>query len=140
MTRLVLDASVAVKLFFEEEHSGAAERCVQGASELLAPDLIWVETANVIRKRQRRGDISKEQAAAIAGHLLGLPLHIHPSADLIPDALELAMQFDRTVYDALYLALAVKSGCPMVSGDKRLANALAKTPLREHIAWIGELG
>ena len=37
MKRLVLDASVPVKLFFEEEHSRAAERCIQGASSSSIP-------------------------------------------------------------------------------------------------------
>jgi len=138
MKRLVIDASVVIKLFFEEEHSDAAEWYVRQAQELLAPDLIWVETANVIWKRQRRGDISKQNAADIAGQLLGLPLRIHPSADLILDALDLAMQFDRTAYDSLYLALAVKTKSVMVSGDKRLASAMANGPLAKHVAWIGD--
>lgn len=137
MKRVVIDASVVIKLFFEEEHSAAAERSVQQGRELLAPDLIWAEAANVIWKRQRRGDLSKENAAGIAAQLLRMPLRIHASADLILDALDLASQFDRTVYDCLYLALAVKTRSVLVSADKRLVNALARTPLAKHIAWIG---
>ena len=66
MKRVVIDASVVIKLFFEEEHSAAAERSVRQGQELLAPDLIWAEAANVIWKRQRRGDLSKENAAGQA--------------------------------------------------------------------------
>jgi predicted nucleic acid-binding protein len=139
MRRAVVDASVVIKLFFEEEHSEAADRCFRQAQELLVPDLIWAEVANVIWKRHRRGHISKENAAEIARLILSLPLRICASSDLLADALELAMQLDRTVYDSLYLALAVKTGSVMVSADRRLVHALAGTALAGHIVWIGEL-
>ena len=139
MKRAVIDASVLVKLFFEEDHSQAAERFVQETGELFAPDLIWSEVTNVIWKRHRRGDISQADAAEMAAQIIGMPLRIYPSAELIPDALDLAMQFDRTVYDGLYVALAVKTKSVMISSDERLVNALAETPLKKHIAWLGEL-
>ncbi len=138
MKRAVIDASVLIKLFFEEEHSGAAERFVQATEELLAPDLIWSETANVIWKRYRRGELSHEDAAGIAAQIVGMPLRISPSANLIPDALDLAMQFDRTVYDGLYVALAVRTKSVVISGDERLVNSLTGTPLEKNVAWIGD--
>ena len=138
MKKVVIDASVVVKLFFEEEHSKAAEQCVARADELLAPDLIWAETANVIWKRQRRGDLTADAALDLARHVLALPVVIHPSADLVPDALDLAMRLERTVYDCLYLALAVRTTSVLVTGDLRLVNALAGGPLEKHIAWIGK--
>jgi len=138
MKKVVLDASVVVKLFFEEEHSKAAEQCVAQADELLAPDLLWAETANVIWKRQRRGDLTADAAIDIARHILALPVAIYPSADLVSDALDLAMRLERTVYDCLYLALAVRTTSVLVTGDLRMVNALAGSPLEKHIAWIGK--
>jgi len=137
MKSAVLDASILVKLFFEEDHSTAAEQCVRDVPQLLAPDLVWSEVANVIWKRHRRGDLSAEDSAEMTSWMLGLPLNIWPSADLIPDALDLAMQFDRTVYDSLYVALAVRASSVMLTGDKRLVNSLEGTPLEKYIAWIG---
>ena len=133
----VVDASVVVQLYFEEDHSSETERLFQQAEDLLAPDLIWSEAANVIWKRQRCGDLSQESATGIIDQVLSLPSRIHASVDLIPDALNLAMQLDRTVYDSLYLALAVKSKSVMVTADKRLVNSLAGSPLKEYVAWIG---
>ncbi len=134
---VVLDASVVVQLFFAEEHSEAAERRVRHAGELLAPDLIWAEIANVIWKRHRRGDLSEDDAQGIARQVRALPLRITGAFDLLPDALTLAMQLDRSVYDCLYLALAVRTGSILLTADQRLANALAPTPLAKHIVWIG---
>jgi predicted nucleic acid-binding protein len=45
---------------------------------------------------------------------------------------------DRTVYDCLYLALAVKTKSVMITGDKRLVSALADGPLAKHVVWIGD--
>ncbi len=138
MKRAVIDAGVLIKLFFEEDYSGVAERFIQATQELLAPDLIWSETANVVWKRYRRGDLSHEDATGIAAQIVGMPLRISPSADLIPDALDLAMQFDRTVYDGLYVALAVRTKSVMITSDQRLVNSLAGTPLEKNVAWIGD--
>jgi len=137
MKTVVLDASVVVKLFFEEEDSKAAERCVARAEELLAPDLVWTETANVIWKRQRRGDLTADAAIDIARSILALPVLIHPTADLVPDALELAMRLERSVYDCLYLALAVRTQSVLVTADQRFVKALAGSALEKHVARLG---
>jgi predicted nucleic acid-binding protein len=135
----VVDASVVVQLYFEEDHSAETERLFQQAEDLLAPDLIWSEVANVIWKRHRRGDLSQEDASGIIDQALSLPLRIHASSDLVADALNLAMQLDRTAYDSLYLALAVKSKSAVVTADKRLVNSLAGSPLEKYVGWIGSV-
>ncbi len=138
MSARVVDASVIVPLFFDEEHSVAAERHVGHADVLLAPDLIWTEVCNVIWKRCRRGEISPDDALAMAADLLRLPLETHGEADLLPDALGLAVHYDRSVYDSLYLALAVRTDSVLLTADRRLANAIAATPLAERVVWIGD--
>ena len=137
MKTTVIDASLLVKLFFEEEDSREAVACIAESGELLAPDFLWVQTANVIWKRHRRGDISADTALGLMRSALSLPVAIHPSAGLLPDALDLAMGRDRTIYDCLYLALAVQRSSVLLTGDRRLVNALAGSPLEKHIAWIG---
>ncbi|MCZ7649086.1 MAG: type II toxin-antitoxin system VapC family toxin [Planctomycetota bacterium] len=138
MKRAVLDASVAIKLYFQEEHSEAAERCVRLIPEVLAPDLIWAEMGNVVWKRQRRGDLSGADAASVVRSFLTLPLQIHPASGLLADALELAVKFDRSVYDGLYLALALKTRSILISADKRFVNALKDTPAGKHLEWLGD--
>lgn len=138
MKRVIVDASVVVQLFFPEEHSTAAERCFkQYAAGLEAPDLIWAETGNVLWKRRRRQELSAADAALIADKIFHLPLRICESRLVVPGALALAEQFDRTIYDCLYLALAQRSNGLMLTADRRLVNALAGTSIEKHIAWIG---
>ena len=66
-----------------------------------------------------------------------LPLEITPSEQLVGPALELAMRTGRTAYDCLYVALAVQIKTTMVTNDRRLVNALARGPLKDHVAWLG---
>jgi predicted nucleic acid-binding protein len=55
---------------------------------------------------------------------------------LIGDAMKIAVGLDRSVYDSVYLALAVASGRPLVTDDERLANAVAaRLPVR----WLAAM-
>ncbi|HVG07663.1 MAG TPA: type II toxin-antitoxin system VapC family toxin, partial [Thermoanaerobaculia bacterium] len=65
MTRIVVDASVAIKWFLPEQHSLQALRLLEGGRELVAPDLIWAEIGNVLWKRWRQGELADENARTI---------------------------------------------------------------------------
>lgn len=138
MKPCVVDASVAAAALFRETHAEAARALLTAGRELHAPDLIHAEVANVIWKRRRRREIDDGEAADLLVDFLSLPLMITPSEDLLAPALQLALKTDRTVYDCLYLALAVMTKTVLITADKRLVNALATTPIAKHIAWIGD--
>jgi predicted nucleic acid-binding protein len=138
MKTCVLDASVVAAAFFQEEHAGPARKVLTGGHALIAPDLIHAELANVIWKRHTRGEIDEGEADRLLADVLALPLQVTPCGDLVEAALELALRTGRSVYDCLYLALAVKTKTVLFSADKRLVNALAGTPLAKHVAWIGD--
>lgn len=140
MKRLVIDASVLVKLFFEEEHSDAAAKQMKAAREILAPDLIWAESLNVVWKRFRREEITAEDATGIADQILAFPIATQPSYDLAADALELAVSTGRTVYDCLYVALAIRAKCRLLTADHHLFKALAETPFNRHLRLLSAVG
>jgi predicted nucleic acid-binding protein len=55
---------------------------------------------------------------------------------LLELALQTSLQYKRTVYDSIYIALAVRSGRELITADEKLANALAAYfPLK----WIGAI-
>lgn len=139
MTRCVVDASMVAAAFFDEAHAPQARELLSSSTALLAPSLIAAEMINVIWKRYRRNEMDQDESRAMLHDFLQLPLRYTPMEELTEAGLELAMTTGRSAYDCLYLALAVRSGCAMVTADQRLVNALADTPLNAHLTWLGEV-
>lgn len=137
MSSVVVDASVAAKWFFPEDGARAALRLLDGRRRLLAPDPIHAEIGNIVWKRQQRGLLDADEAAAIIEQFLVMPLEIHEGAPLLGAALDLAMSTQCTVYDCLYLALAINQNARFVTADERLVNALAHGPLARHLRLLG---
>jgi predicted nucleic acid-binding protein len=138
MKRYVVDASVAAKWYFREEHSERADALLEQESEILAPGLLAVEIASLVWKRARRGEITEAAADRIVAALREVPLEIRPTAELVTAALPLALHRGLTLYDAFYTALAVKSGCPLVTADRKLYDVLRGGHLADHALWIGD--
>ena len=67
------------------------------------------------------------------------PMEIVPSHGLVRSALNAATQYGRSVYDSLYVALAIQESCQVVTADEHLANALASTPLGRHVVALSSI-
>jgi predicted nucleic acid-binding protein len=141
VTSVVVDASVAVKWCLpsprEELVAEAEELLVSSRRDevrFLVPDLFWVELANALWKAVRRGEMSSGNAAAAMSFLRDLGIATFPSIDIVPQALDLAISHSRTVYDSLYVALALHSKSELITADERLANALAA---HLPVKWLG---
>jgi predicted nucleic acid-binding protein len=118
--RWVVDASVAVKWVIPEVMSDAADRIRGGDDELLAPDLLLIEVANVLWQKTTAKEISAREADTALGLLSESGIDLRPSAPLLPRALELARRLGHPVYDCLYLALAEQARATVVTADQRL--------------------
>jgi predicted nucleic acid-binding protein len=138
LTRLIVDASVAIKWVVPEEHSTAAYSLLREGSDLRSPDLLWAEAGNILWKKWRRKELTSQEAGEILTDLRQYPLRILPTEPLCDLAWNIAQRFDRSFYDSLYLALAVSDSCPLVTADRRLYNALRTTPDFE-LVWIGDV-
>ena len=136
MTRYVVDASVGIKWFVPEVHSEAAQRLLSESYTLLVPDLFFPEIGNILWKRVRRGEDTAEYARQTFAEFSTVPMQVYESNSLISTALDIAIQNDRTVYDSLYLTLAILNQCAMVTADLRLFNALASSPFASSIVWV----
>ncbi len=141
MTRspLVVDASVAAKWIKPEIHSNHATDILQGPYTLLAPDLLWPEVGNILWKSVQRQEITPVEAREGLRTLLRYPLVVVPGQSLIPTALEIALQYRQTVYDALYVVLATTRDCQLVTADSLLHTGLQSTPLQDRILWIEDV-
>jgi predicted nucleic acid-binding protein len=137
----VLDASVAVKWFLSPkdepltaEALALFEKYVQGEVRFVVPDLFWAELASAFRMAIRLGRFSKTSAQEAITYLLKCDLPAYPAAPLLERAFPIATAFDRSVYDSLYVALAVHSQSQLITADERLANSLAA---RFPVKWLG---
>jgi predicted nucleic acid-binding protein len=130
--RTVLDGSVAAKWYFAEPGHHAADRIlaegIAGERELLAPDLIVPEFVNVLWKRVRWRECSREAAEEILALWAVDRPELVPSSVLSVRALELALALGHPVYDCLYLALAIEFEAALATADRRLAR-VARTVL-----------
>jgi predicted nucleic acid-binding protein len=135
MKKVVVDASVVAKWFVPEIHSEAAARILDPDIALYAPDLIGPEFGNILWK-VRRKEITRDEADEIMTAFASLPLEIRPSPALLSSAFHLASEFDRTVSDSLYLALAVAEECALITADAKFHATLAASPLAAHLQWV----
>ena len=136
MTRVVVDANVVVKWLLPEDLSEAAARLLRPGHELWAPDLVWAEAGNIFWKKWRRGELSEEDAQSLSSTVLQLPVSIGSTPLLFAAAADLSRRFSRSFYDSLYLAHAAHLGCPLVTADRRLYNALQGTKAAASLVWI----
>lgn len=139
MTRYVVDASVVIKWFVPEVHAEAARRLLEGGFEMVAPDLVRAEVGNVLWKKWRREEISAEAVSGMLRDFERLPLKIESSEPLLAMAWDVARRFDRSFYDGLYVALAARAGCSLVTADRKLYNSLRGGDLAERLMWVEEL-
>jgi predicted nucleic acid-binding protein len=140
---LVVDASVAAKWLLPSQGEPLADeakdllaRYVHAEVRFLVPDLFWAECGNVLCKAARQGRMTRRVAEKAESDLKRLNLPTISSRDLLDLALALALTFERTLYDALYIALAVDSKGEFVTADERLANAVAS---RLPVKWLGAI-
>ena len=128
--RSVLDASIALKWVLNEPGSVAAIRLrgefSRGLRNFIAPDVFPTEVAHALSRAERRRIIIP------VGHgipkftdvLRSLPQLFPALPDLLPRALVISSQFRIGVYDCLYVALAERESCELITADDRLVKTL----------------
>ncbi len=97
---------------------------LQAGQTLLAPHLIDVEEAQVIRRYTAAGDIDAARGSLAFMSLIELPLHRYPHDFLMPRIW--ALRNNLTPYDAVYVCLAEVLDAPLLTSDRRLAAAVRK--------------
>ncbi len=134
MTTQAIDTSALVKYVLPEQDSSVAERLVAlhraGVVDLIAPQYILVESANVLWKQLQRRSLLAEEAAASLAALRSVSLRLVPDAELLENALTIAADNGITVYDSLFCALAVRESVPLITSDRALVSSVAGTRVR----------
>ena len=142
MSEIVVDASVVLKWYLRDEEFGERareilRRYVKGTLELVAPTLLPYEVGNALLIAEKRSRIDRSVTKTAFDAFLELEI---PLEDPLSDPSEVfvfSRTYMRSIYDASYLALAGKRNVRLVTGDKRLFNAVkGKLPW---IDWIGHV-
>jgi predicted nucleic acid-binding protein len=119
---IVVDASVLANVVGDDHDDGGLVRArLQAETQIVAPDLVDVETVAVLRRRWLTGDLDDERFAEAITLLESIPIHRFPARPLLRRAYELRANV--TAYDAMYVALAEQLDATVVTGDSRLAGA-----------------
>lgn len=136
--RIVVDASVAAKLYFREEGSEAARRLLKAGWTLIAPDLLLIELASVAAKRARRDLCTPGEAAFTTRSVRGLIDEVTPVGELANRACEMAIGLGVSAYDGCYLALAEAAACQVLTADERFARRAANGGLGSLVLLLRE--
>jgi predicted nucleic acid-binding protein len=122
---IVVDASALVEALFGPPN-GRASRALLGSGEtLLAPHLIDIEVAQVIRRLLSIGQVDQRRAGEALSDLADFPLHRSAHTPLLPRIW--ALRHNLTAYDAAYVALAEALDARLLTCDARLASAPGHT-------------
>lgn len=126
--RYVPDSGVAFKCLVPEADSDRAARLrddyLAGTHELLAPDVFPTEVTHALTRAERQGRITPVEGAQLFRDLLTTLPVLEPSLLLLPRAYVLSSLYRQGVYDCLYIALAEREGCELVTADDKLLKKL----------------
>jgi predicted nucleic acid-binding protein len=128
----VIDASALIRLYIPDgpmpKGFEAFLRGVErGNNVALAPELLLVECANVLNRKRIIDEISETESMQLLTDILSMPIRYFPHGPLISTAFGLAKEHGLTVYDAVYLALALDHGAVFFSADKNLQKIAEKS-------------
>ena len=133
---IVVDASVALKWFVDEDRTPAAVALLAGSHDLIAPELIIGEMCNTAWRMWRIGRMTKEQVAIVAAQA-GHALRELVSLDILSvRASRIAMELDHPAYDCFYLALAEQRETRVVTANSRFIAKTRGSPWAEHVVAL----
>ena len=118
---VVADASVLAAALVDTGAEGRWAESVIAGGSLVAPELVLVETSNVLRRLERAEHISSLEATTAHRDLMRLELELFPFG---PFAQRIwALRSNLTSYDAWYVAVAEALDCPLATLDRKLSRA-----------------
>ena len=121
---IVVEASVLANALADDYVDGRVARDrLRSGGDLVAPDLVDVETVSVLRRRWLRRDLTARRFATCVDDLVDLELTRFPALPLMRHACGCRAKV--TPYDAVYVALAEQLGCTLsqpTAHDQRTGN------------------
>ncbi len=134
----VVDASVAIKWFSEEEFTDNAieirDNFFKGTCELAAPDLILYEVSNALRFNP---NFNEEDVIEAVNSLFDMGISIIvPTPRVVRSSITMAFKHKITIYDAFYSALASEIGFTFVTADSKVYKKIKGLEFVKHISGL----
>lgn len=142
MKRIVIDASVALKWYLADEEHGQKAihllgKYTSNELDILAPSLLEYEVINGLIIAQKRGRIKEEKILTAIDGFINLEIQLMNLSHIYPKVLHYSKTYNRSVYDASYLAVADERGASVITADKGLYNAVKKD--LKWVKWIWDI-
>jgi predicted nucleic acid-binding protein len=130
LSGIVVDASIALSWCFPDEQTPLSIKILdmlKAGEPAVVPSFWCVEVLNTLLMGEKRGRIKPEQTEAFLGDLRTLaPLLDFASFEQVCGVVQkLSREHRLTPYDALYLELALRSGCRLATLDQAQREAAA---------------
>lgn len=140
MKRAVIDASVVLKWYLaDEQHGekalGLLNKYISNELHILAPSLLEYEVINALVIARKRGRIEEETLLSAIDGFLGLGIELKNLSMFSTRVLHYCKVYNRSAYDASYLALAEEDGIPLITSDRVMYNAV-----QTDLQWVKYLG
>ena len=131
MSAWVIDSSVGFAWVHPNQTTPQTEtllREVEEGATLVVPGLWFLEIANSLLVLQRRKKLSQQERRAALQILSAFNFTVDDEADraAFDKTSELADQHRLTIYDAVYLEIALRRNLPLASRDSALIAAAKK--------------
>lgn len=125
---IVVDASVVLSWFLDDEldefaHTSADRVVSEGA---LVPAIFPAEVANALVNAALRGRLTNTDVAERLSRLDSLPIMVDSARVALAEEVDLAQKHKLTVYDAMYLHIALRQQWTLLSKDAELRRAALK--------------
>ncbi len=116
----VVDASSLIDFLTNAEGARAIAHHLD--DDLFAPDLLVAEVHQYLRRLERQGTATHDDLLRFRNHFAAATIEYLPTWPYAPQMWE--WRHTITPYDAMYVALAHDLRCPLLTSDRRLANAV----------------
>ncbi len=130
----VVDTSALMRLYIPdgklpdgfEDFLRGVERDINTA---IAPELLMAESASALIKKQVTGELSATEGDQLLVSIMELPIRLYGHRSLLPRAFAMALKYNLSVYDTLYLSLAEEHGAVVYTADLKLQKVAFKLKL-----------
>ena len=118
---IVVDASALIELLLGTQNAGRIGDRIFGGASLHAPHLLDIEVTHVLRRYVASSQLSAARGRQAVDDLMSLRLRRWSHLSLVPRVW--ALRDNLSAYDAAYVTLAEALDAPLLTCDRKLANA-----------------